>query len=59
MFDALGEMRKESEKDGGGTYITFSKNRNGNAGVKFGYQLSNNTIDYGTIINEVDNEEED
>ena len=59
MFDAMGEMRKESEKDGGGTYITFSKNRNGNAGVKFGYQLSNNSIDYGTVVNEVESEDEE
>ena len=59
MFDAMGEMRKESEKDGGGTYITFSKNRNGSAGIKFGYQLSNNTIDYGTVINEVESNDEE
>ena len=59
MFDAMGEMRKESEKDGGGTYIMFSKNRNGNAGIKFGYQLSNNSIDYGTVINEVESDDEE
>jgi DNA repair protein RadA/Sms len=59
MFDAMGEMRKESEKDGGGTYITFSKNRNGSAGIKFGYQLSNNTIDYGTVVNVVESDDEE
>ena len=59
MFDAMGEMRKESEKDGGGTYIMFSKNRNGSAGIKFGYQLSNNTIDYGTVINAVESDDEE
>jgi DNA repair protein RadA/Sms len=59
MFDAMGEMRKESEKDGGGTYITFSKNRNGSAGIKFGYQLSNNTIDYGTVVNAVESDDEE
>jgi hypothetical protein len=59
MFDALGEMRKESEKDGGGTYIMFSKNRNGSAGIKFGYQLSNNSIDYGTVVNTVESDDEE
>ena len=59
MFDAMGEMRKESEKDGGGTYIMFSKNRNGSAGLKFGYQLSNNRIEYGTVVTEVESEDEE
>jgi DNA repair protein RadA/Sms len=52
MFDAMGEMRRESDRDGGGTYITFSKNRNGNAGIKFGYQLNEDSIYYGTVVNE-------
>lgn len=56
MFDAMGEMRREKESDGGGTYITFSKNRNGNAGLKFGYQLNESSIYYGTIVNEGDDE---
>ena len=57
LFDAMGEMRRESEKDGGGTYITFSKNRNGDVGLKFSYSLQNNSIYYGTITKEEDNEE--
>ena len=52
LFDAMAEMRRESEKDGGGTYIMFSKNRNGGAGMKFGYQLNAGSIYYGTITNE-------
>lgn len=52
MFDALGEMRRESERDGGGTYIMFNKNRNGNVGIKFGYQLSNNRISYSIMREE-------
>lgn len=52
LFDAMGEMRRESDRDGGGTYIMFSKNRNGNAGIKFGYQLNENSIYYSTVINE-------
>jgi predicted ATP-dependent serine protease len=56
MFDAMGEMRKNSDRDGGGTYITFSKNRNGNAGIKFGYELNESTIYYGTVVDETDGE---
>jgi DNA repair protein RadA/Sms len=36
LFDAMGEMRRESERNGGNTYITFTKNRNGNVGLKLG-----------------------
>jgi DNA repair protein RadA/Sms len=56
LFDAMGEMRRESERDGGGTYITFSKNRNGNVGMKFGYQLGNGEISYGILTEETDAE---
>jgi predicted ATP-dependent serine protease len=56
MFDAMGEMRKNSDRDGGGTYITFSKNRNGNSGIKFGYELNESTIYYGTVVEEEDSE---
>lgn len=56
MFDAMGEMRRNSDRDGGGTYITFSKNRNGNAGIKFGYELNESSIYYGTVIEEEDSE---
>lgn len=52
ITDAHMEMKRESEKDGGGTYIIFSKNRNGDAGIRFGYQLTNNEIQYGTLTRE-------
>jgi predicted ATP-dependent serine protease len=52
ITDAHMEMKRDSERDGGGTYIMFSKNRNGQAGVKFTYQLSNNDIYYGTLVEE-------
>ena len=55
LFDAMGVMRRESERDGGGTYIMFSKNRNGNAGIKFGYELNESSIYYGTVV-DVDGE---
>lgn len=51
LTDAMMEMRRESEKNGGGTYIEFSKNRNGNVNIKFGYQLQNDSIYYGTLVN--------
>lgn len=54
LFDAMGVMRRESERNGGGTYIMFEKNRNGNVGVKFGYQLENGNISYGVMNEEVD-----
>lgn len=54
LTDAMMEMRRESEKNGGGTYIEFSKNRNGNVGIKFGYQLQNDSIYYGTLVNTED-----
>ena len=52
MTDAMMEMRRESDRDGGGTYMNFIKNRNGNVDVKFGYQLNNDHIYYGTMVNE-------
>jgi len=49
-------MKRESDRDGGGTYIMFSKNRNGQAGIRFGYQLANNEIQYGTLVNDEEGE---
>lgn len=56
ITDAHMEMRRESDRDGGGTFITFSKNRNGQAGIRFGYQLTNNEIQYGTLVEEQEEE---
>jgi hypothetical protein len=50
------EMLRDSDRDGGATYIMFSKNRNGQAGIRFNYQLTNNEIDYGTMTIESDSE---
>jgi DNA repair protein RadA/Sms len=50
LLDAMGEMRREPEKDGGSTYINFVKNRNGLVNNKMYYQLSNSSIYYGEII---------
>jgi KaiC/GvpD/RAD55 family RecA-like ATPase len=57
LMDCHMEMRKESERDGGGTYIEFSKNRNGLAGIKFSFQLNNDSIYYGEIVDETEERE--
>lgn len=57
ITDAHMEMKRDSERDGGGTYIMFSKNRNGQAGLKFTYQLSNNDIYYGTLVEDEEESE--
>lgn len=59
ITDAHMEMKRESDRDGGGSYIMFSKNRNGQAGIRFGYQLTNNEIHYGTLVEETEDEEVD
>lgn len=56
MTDAMMEMRRESDRNGGGTYMNFIKNRNGNVDMKFGYELQNDHIYYGVSVNEGDDE---
>ena len=56
MTDAMMEMRRRSDRDGGGTYMNFMKNRNGNVDMKFGYELQSDHIYYGEVINEEDGE---
>jgi hypothetical protein len=43
-------MRRESERDGSGTYINFTKNRNGLVDNKMYYELNNSKIVYGAIM---------
>jgi DNA repair protein RadA/Sms len=50
LVDAMGEMRRESERDGGATFINFTKNRNGLVDNKMYFELSNSVIRYGTTI---------
>jgi hypothetical protein len=59
MTDAHMEMKRESMKDGGGTYIVFTKNRNGQADMRWNYQLNNNEIHYGYLVDETENEGEE
>lgn len=49
LVDAMGEMRRESERDGGATFINFTKNRNGLVDNKVFYQLGNSVIRYGSL----------
>jgi DNA repair protein RadA/Sms len=58
LTDAMLEMRRRSEKDGGGTYMMFSKNRNGESGMEMGYDLGANTIVYGSISERTEDEDE-
>jgi predicted ATP-dependent serine protease len=46
ITDAHMEMKRDSDRDGGGTYIVFSKNRNGAAGVRYNFRLGSNSIKY-------------
>lgn len=59
ITDAHLEMKRESEREGGGTYLMFTKNRNGQAGSKYSYQLSNNEIYYGQIVDEEEGEQKE
>ena len=49
LTDGMLEMRRESEREGGGTYMTFTKNRNGESGQRMTYQLTSTSVYYGAI----------
>ena len=49
LTDAMLEMRRESDRDGGGTYMEFTKNRNGECGYKMSFSLGSSRIEYGAI----------
>jgi DNA repair protein RadA/Sms len=57
MVDAAAEIRREKESSGGGTYIEFTKNRNGNIENKLYFQLTGTQIVYSNV--EVEEEEEE
>jgi len=50
ITDAHLEIKRESERDGGGTYLFFAKNRNGRAGVRYPFQLASSAIYYDQEI---------
>jgi DNA repair protein RadA/Sms len=59
MMDAMMEMRRESERDGGATYMNFNKNRNGLVDVKLYYDLGNSKIVYGQPVKQTEEVESD
>jgi predicted ATP-dependent serine protease len=50
ITDAHMELKRDSERDGGGTYAMFSKNRNGQAGVRYNYRLGASTIAFDELV---------
>ena len=56
MVDASAEIRREKESNGGGTYVEFTKNRNGNIENKLYFQLTGTHIVYSNA--DVEEEEE-
>jgi predicted ATP-dependent serine protease len=58
LTDGHMEMRREKMSDGGGTYMVFSKNRNGQSDMKWSYQLTSNDIHYGYVVDEETEDEE-
>jgi DNA repair protein RadA/Sms len=59
MMDAAAEIRREKESEGGGTYIEFTKNRNGNVGIKLYFQLTGTQVIYSNMEARVEEEEID
>ena len=49
LVDAMMEMRQRSDRDGGGSYMNFMKNRNGLTNVELSFELNTNTITYGSL----------
>jgi DNA repair protein RadA/Sms len=59
MMDAAAEIRREKESEGGGTYIEFTKNRNGSVGIKLYFQLTGTQVIYSNMEARVEEEEID
>jgi len=59
LVDAAAEIRRESVSQGEGTYIEFTKNRNGNVNQKLYFQLTGTQIIYSNVEVKEDEEEED
>jgi len=59
MMDAAAEIRRDSERDGGGTYIEFTKNRNGSVGIKLYFQLTGTQVIYSNMEARIEEEEID
>lgn len=49
LLDAQCEMKRHSARDGGGSYIKFTKNRNGNVGDEMPFDIGSKVINYGVV----------
>lgn len=49
LTDATCELRRHAQKDGGGSYIKFTKNRNGNVGDEMPFDIGSRVINYGVV----------
>jgi DNA repair protein RadA/Sms len=58
LMDASAEIRRESDRSGGGSYIMFNKNRNGMVDKKLYFQLTGTQIVYSNIEADEEVEEE-
>jgi predicted ATP-dependent serine protease len=54
LTDGMVEMRREKESDGGGTYMEFTKNRNGSVGEKLYFQLTGTQIVFSELREKVE-----
>lgn len=52
LVDSHMQLKKKSEKEGGGTHMFFSKNRNGECGVNYDYTLYTDRIQFGFTTDE-------
>jgi len=59
LVDAAAEIRRESVSQGEGTYIEFTKNRNGSVNERLYFQLTGTQIIYSNIKAIEDEEEEE
>jgi len=50
LVDAFMEMRREGVREGGGSYMKFNKNRNGQVEVKLPYELKTDKIIYSQLL---------
>ena len=58
LVDAFMELRREGVRSGGGSYMEFNKNRNGQVGVRLPYELDANKIIYRQILDVKENDTE-
>lgn len=57
LTDAMLVMRRESERNGGGCYMSFEKNRNGECGYRMSFDISPNGLTYGAITERTEEED--